>query len=361
VKSVIFLVPGFFTNETLGLLLGIAQDCGVPARGVVDTAVAASPELVSGRSLLHMDIHLHATVLTELVAAGGVARGKVQVLEAVGLAGLEQNWMATTAEAFVRQTRFDPLHDAGTEQVLADGLSQWLSALVDQAETGIELQRGERTLTASVTRRQLIEVAAPLYERLARMVDTARLTSGPVTLKLSHRLGRLPGLADRLREIDDVEVENLPEGQAVLGALERSGDILSPGENVRFTTMLPLHRAGALPVDDLPPPPIADTRPRPTHLLAGSVVYRISEQQITVGAAPPADQRPVVVSGGVEGVSRRHCSIFRRDEDIVVADHSRYGTFLNDRKVQGEAVLAVGDVIRVGSPGSSFVLVEARD
>jgi hypothetical protein len=362
IEAVIFLVPGYFSSEALGLLLGIAEDCAIPARGVIDTAVAASPELVAGRSLLHMDIHLHTTVLTELVAAGGVARGEVQVLDAVGLSVLEQSWMGTTAEAFVRQTRFDPLHDAGTEQILADHLAGWLGLLRDQPEATIELQRGSRTVSASLSRRQLVEVAAPHYERLARLVDAARLSRGPVTLHLSNRLDRLPGLADRLTEIEDVELVALPDGQAVLGALDRSDDIISPQDSIRFVVMLPFRDTAVVrETSGMPPPPREDSGSRPTHLLAGSVVYSLSDKPVTIGAAPPADERPVVVSGVAEGVSRRHCSIFCRDKDVVLIDHSRYGTFLNDHKVQGEAILKVGDVVRVGSPGSSLLLVEARD
>lgn len=360
--AVIFLVPGYFGSEALGLLLGIAEDCAIPTRGVIDTAVAASPELVAGRSLLHMDIHLHATVLTELVAGGGVARGEVQVLDAVGLSVLEQSWMGATAEAFVRQTRFDPLHDAGTEQILADHLVEWLGLLLDQAEATIELQRGARTSSASLSRRQIIEVVAPHYERLARLVDAARLSRGPVTLHLSNRLSRLPGLVDRLAEIEDVDVVALPDGQAVLGALDRSDDIISPQKSIRFVTMLPFrHEAIVSETGGMPPPPVEDLGSRPTHLLAGSVVYKITEEPVTIGAAPPAEERPVVVSGVMEGVSRRHCSIVCRDGNVVLIDHSRYGTFLNDHKVKDEAILKVGDVVRVGSPGCSLLLVEARD
>ncbi|MGI9263731.1 MAG: FHA domain-containing protein [Gammaproteobacteria bacterium] len=362
VEAVIFLVPGFFTSEALGLLLGVAEDCDMPVRGVIDTAVAATPELNPGRSLMHLDIHLHSTVLTELIAANGVARGEVQVLDAVGLSVLEQSWMGTTAEAFIRQTRFDPLHDAGTEQILADHLESWLDLLAGQAEATIELQRGGQNLSASLSRRQLVEVAAPHYERLARLIDAARLSRGPITLNASSRMSRLPGLLDRLAEIEDVEVVALADGQAILHALERSRDIVSPPDNVRFVTMLPFRdHSQVADTGSLPPPPMEDSGPRPTHLLAGSVVYRLSDQPVTVGAAPPADQRPVVVSGVMEGVSRRHCSIFCRGNEVVLEDHSRYGTFLNDHKVQGEAMLKVGDVVRVGSPGSSLLLVEARD
>jgi pSer/pThr/pTyr-binding forkhead associated (FHA) protein len=51
----------------------------------------------------------------------------------------------------------------------------------------------------------------------------------------------------------------------------------------------------------------------------------------------------------------------RRNGEVVVEDHSRYGTFVNDRRVSEEATLKAGDVLRIGTPGSEYLLLEARD
>jgi pSer/pThr/pTyr-binding forkhead associated (FHA) protein len=104
-----------------------------------------------------------------------------------------------------------------------------------------------------------------------------------------------------------------------------------------------------------------DDRPVPTHLLAGTVAYALNETPLTIGAARAAGERGVVVDGALEGVSRRHCSIVRRGDAVVVEDHSRYGTFVNDRRISDSAPLKAGDVLRVGTPGSEFLLLEARD
>ena len=50
-----------------------------------------------------------------------------------------------------------------------------------------------------------------------------------------------------------------------------------------------------------------------------------------------------------EAISRRHCIIVTSENDIVVRDlNSRNGTFVNGDKVEGEAVLLSGDILRVG-------------
>jgi pSer/pThr/pTyr-binding forkhead associated (FHA) protein len=41
----------------------------------------------------------------------------------------------------------------------------------------------------------------------------------------------------------------------------------------------------------------------------------------------------------------------------MVRDHSRYGTFVNGERVDGEAVLGAGDRLRLGTPGIVLDLV----
>ena len=358
--AAVLLVPGTFSREALGLLLGIAGECGVPAKAVVDTAVVAAEPPADGRPVLHLDVHLHFVIVTEVLPANGVARGEIQVSEAVGHASLEQAWAKTVAEAFVRQTRFDPLHDARSEQDLFDRLPGWLEALEQTGETELTLEQGDRTLRANMSRRQLLDVAAPQYERVHRIVDALRVSRGAVSLQLSDRAARLPGLAERLAGLPDTELLRLAPERAVAGALAQA-EYLTGGEGaVRYVTSLPEAGATAPPVAALPPAE-DDHRPAPSHLLSGTVAYVLNDTPLTLGVAPHSDPRSLVVAGTVQGVSRRHCSLVRRNGEVVVEDHSRYGTFVNDRRVIEEATLKAGDVLRIGTPGSEYLLLEARD
>lgn len=362
VEAALLLVPGSFSRESLGLLLGIAGECGIPARSVVDTAVAAARLPDDGRPALHLDVHLHYVILTEVRSEGGATRGELQLSEAVGLAALEQTWAKAIAEAFIRQTRFDPLHQAQSEQDLFDRLPEWLEAMAAAEDVELSLEHGERSLRAAMSRRQLIEVAAPHYERIHRMVETLRLARGPVSLQLSYRAARLPGLEARLADLPDTDVLRLDPGRAVAGALAHRSYLIGPEGPVRYVTSLP--EAGAAPPAAPPPAepaPPDDERPAPTHLLAGAVAYGLTETPLTIGAAAQEGERHVTVTGALQGVSRRHCSVRRRGARVVVEDHSRYGTFVNGRRISERATLKAGDVLRVGTPGTEYLLLEARD
>jgi len=358
VGDVIFTVPGLFGREALGMLLGVAREAGLAARGLVDSAVAATTH-ADHRSLMHLDLHLHMGVLTEIVAAEAFHRGEVQVAEGSGLAGLEQAWIATIAEAFVRQTRFDPLHHAATEQVLFENLWSWLEALGDRREIQIEIEAEDRRLSAVLSRAQLIHAVEPHYERLLRLVQGAQAARGVETALLARRTARLPGFSDRLLEIG-LDVQTLDSAAALEGAAARSAHIVSGEESVRFVTSLP--RLGHRSVATAPPnPAAADDRPQPTHLVQGSVAWAISETPLEIGVSPSSEHRPVAVQDKMEGVSRSHCLVYRKAGAVVVEDASRYGTWVNDIRVSGSMELRAGDELRVGSPGSRMLLVSARD
>lgn len=357
--QVVLVVPGYMNSEALGLLLGIARECGVPVAGMVDTAVAGLAGRAGGSRMLHLDAHLHLSLLTEIEVGMEVRRSNVEQIEGAGFAGLSQVWIDTVASAFVHQTRFDPLHHAATEQSLFDCIEHWIAALGAGEDLTVQIEHESRSIAVQIGRRQMLEAVAPVYDRITRAVENAARSLGPLRLGLTDRLARLPGMPERLARIDGVDLMRLPPASALEGALRFRDAVMSDGETVNFVTALP---AGPAPEAGLVPPPDVsqDSRPLPTHLLSGSVAWEISGHPLTLGSSPPADARPVMATGNLEGISRRHCEVFRRDDEVVVEDHSRYGTFVNGRRIDARASLRAGDVLRIGAPGCEFLLVEAR-
>ncbi len=356
--DVILAVPGYFGRDALGMLLGVAREAGLTVRGLVDAAVAATTN-AERRSLLHIDLHLHAGVLTEIGATDAFRRGEVQVAEGTGLAAMEQAWLSTVAEAFVRQTRFDPLHHAATEQALFEHLWSWIDRLASHREVQMDIEAEGRSLSATLSRAQFVHAVEPHYERLMRLVEAARAARGVEAVMLAHRAARLPGLSDLLLDTG-VDVEALEPTAVLEGAAARSEYIISQQDSVRFVTTLP--RLGPSPSATAPPAPSSeDRRSSPTHLVQGSVAWTITETPLEIGISPSSEHRPVVVRDNVEGVSRSHCLVYRKEGAVMVDDTSRYGTWVNDRRVSGSAELRAGDVLRMGSPGSRMSLVAARD
>jgi hypothetical protein len=74
--ELLLALPAGHSREQLGLLLGVASECGVQLSGLVDAAVAATALEPAGERVLHLDLELHHAVLT-LLEGGGVELRRV--------------------------------------------------------------------------------------------------------------------------------------------------------------------------------------------------------------------------------------------------------------------------------------------
>ena len=246
--SVIFAVPGSFSRTQLGLLLGIAQSISIPVVGMVDGAVAGIPDFTpkaegrgsrragSDAKLLHIDLQLHRAVVTRLCRAPTLRRTNVDTSSRVGLAVLWDACVALIAEEFVRQTRFDPLYRARTEQQLYDLLPRCLERLRQDTRVAIRMNDGSRSRRIVLRRSQLVEAMSPYTRRLASLVQAARGSDKATTLHLSARAYAVPGLAHALGGVSDSEPVGLEPGASALGALARDRELRSSDGSIRFVS-----------------------------------------------------------------------------------------------------------------------------
>jgi hypothetical protein len=252
VDSVILAVPGSHSDHQLGLILGIARACGIPVNGMVDAAVAAARRPRDETNLLHLDLQLHAVVLTELTQDRELVRRRVQVSEHTGLIALQDAWAKRVARTFVQHTRFDPLHVATTEQELYRRLPGLLDRLCCKEHASLEMETGGRVHTIEVDRRNLLEAVEEPYDGVVQLVRLLKRAGQPVTLLLSHRAAGLPGLEARFAEVGEMRVVELPADAAVEGALDNKGAICSPGEALPFVIRLPLEEFAREPTSPGP-------------------------------------------------------------------------------------------------------------
>ncbi|MEE8237205.1 MAG: hypothetical protein V3S67_02720, partial [Gammaproteobacteria bacterium] len=138
----LLVVPDHYSREQLGLLLGLAQECGIPVRSLVNTAVAASARPYPGQQLIYLDAGLHRVSATTLEQATDVAAKTEQAIDGVGLASLTDLWAKRVAELFVLSTRFDPFHGADSEQLVYDRLPMWLQSLQEEDRAELKLPHG---------------------------------------------------------------------------------------------------------------------------------------------------------------------------------------------------------------------------
>jgi hypothetical protein len=374
--AAVLVVPGAYSSAQLGVLLGIAQECGIDVRAMVDAAVAGSARPYPGRQLLYVDASLHRVSVTALEQGEEAVVRAEHALES-GLASLRDVFARRIAEFFVLATRFDPFHHAESEQALYDRLPGWLEQLHDNEKAELTLPHGGEELSVTAERELVLRPATSFYRAIVQLIARSREANKGVVVQISQRLAALPGFAAELARLDDAHIEMLAAGHAPLAALTSRALVESSqggSGGVKLLKHLPW-RASAV---DIPagatsasaasaasPAAAAAAAPAalaPTHVVYRGRAYRVDGGGVVVGREP-VDGRRTIVVGDQGGVSREHAVVSYRDGELRLHDMSRYGTFVNEKRVSGETVLKPADVIRIGSPGAELMVIglEAND
>jgi hypothetical protein len=344
----VFAVPGSMRPRQVGLLLGIARALAIPVAGTVDAAVAACAGLMAQPTVLHLDVQLHQAILTELTGRSVLRRRRVEIAPHAGLKAMYSAWAQLVSEAMVRRTRFDPLHQAASEQQLYDRLPAWLDALESGESVDAAVESSAGSFSATIAREQFTLAAEAWYAQLDDLVRALHRADEPTTLVLTARAARLPALAARLSAARSLDVLRLPEEAASACAAARAAQI-GPAEPPALVTAL--ERSHAVPGGKR-----RHVASPATHVIQAGRAHAISTEALEIGFGP-GEGRRISLGGAGEGISHRHCTIARVGGRALVRDHSRYGTFVNGDRVAGEAELGAGDRLRVGTPGVVFELI----
>jgi hypothetical protein len=352
-SDVLLVVPAGYRSEQLGLLLGLAQECGMPVRALVDVAAAAGHRPYPDRQLVYLDAGLYRVTATVLEQGADVAVRAEHALLQSGLMGVVDAFARRIADAFVRATRFNPFRNGETEQALYDRLPGWLDALRIEERLELKLPYAGDEVGVTVERDEVLGVAAGFYRGVAQLVAQNREPDRGLVVLVSNRLARLPGLVGELARIDDARIETLEEGHAARSALLAAPQ--ANGADVKLLKRLPWRAAplvleAAASTGRAHAPSVANET-RATHVVHGGTAYRVGAGGIVVGRETDPARRTIMVPDSHSGVSRVHAEILLRDGELKLRDLSRYGTYVNEKKVPGEIVLHPGDVVRVGSPG----------
>ncbi len=354
VSELYVAVPSYMNTQHLGLFLGIASELKIPVVAMVDAAVAATRREYRNAVAVHLDISLHTTTITRLTQQGAVQVDRSDVLDSCGVHAFYDCWLNTVAEAFVQQSRFDPLHTAETEQLLVNRLGGWLTEASRSDHVAMELENSGTTYNASLESLSLIGAAAPLYQEIASKLRAIFRAEDTPAIQVSDRIARLPGLTEMLKARVGGEVFVLEPGATARGILARCRKSADDASGVSLIRQLPWDQTAVEIEQHTSEHAGADT---PTHLLHGYKAYEIGNLALVLGSQEGADARQITLASDMPGISRRHCSLLRKNGQCVLEDHSRYGTFLNGHRIEGSSVLQVGDVLRVGSPGFEFQLI----
>jgi hypothetical protein len=264
--ELIIAAPATTTTDQLGLLLGIAQQLGIKVTGIVDAAVAATANSEMPARFSYIDVSLHRLSVTRIEGGDALNRTGWQDVSELSLAGLLDAWVNVIADRFVRETRFDPLANAATEQQVYNQLFDWVTSAAQAPELGIEVQHGTNPRRIDLPASVLTDKAITRYRLAEKILDSEGLV-------LSHRAAALPGFHAWL--CTHASGLTVCDPDAVFsGVTAHLSAIRSAGDAIRFVTRLP--SVGTRPAAKRAAPQT------PTHVLFGG-------RAIAIGAGVTLD------------------------------------------------------------------------
>jgi hypothetical protein len=389
--------------EAAGLtaLLGITRRMGLPVDGFVDSAAVSTAALGSEQSTIVLELGLHHAAATSVDCEGSQARRRRTVIsERGGLIELYQMWLDLVSTTMVKRTRFDPLHDAVTEQQVFEAIPTLAMEAAGSGHATASVTKGMERIEAALTRDQFSQTAEPIYRAIVGLLHQLRPAGTSVTLVIPQLAAQLPGFREQLEQFVGCELVSIPDGFAA--AATSLLDLPEPQEDdaaVRLLRRLPL-ASKAAPVNSEAPGEILDAHaataelhsppaespgttdqgnsglsgvtreplghrrfggPAPSHVLWDGRAYSLNADSLVVGRGPLDSSRYITLPDGLAGVSRRHCTFVHDGDELVLLDHSTFGTFVNGERVQERVRIHAGDRVRLGDPGVELALIAVGD
>ena len=355
--AAIIAVPGFFSQEQLGLILGIAKELSMPVKGFVPIALAASSKSYLKHLLLFLDAHLHRFEITALAQKDRLYPIHTESLTRSGLYQIHTDFVSIVSDTFVQQTRYDPFHQAASEQELYNRLPALIKEIQSHTSTYFQMTAGAQTHRIRLTPNPFVEKIKSVFHEICQIIDNLRKQYGesnvPVVLQVTHRARRLFGFKDVLGSVPDIPIVSLQPGAAAFGALQLA-DQFSDRRGARLlssrTWLADRTEASEKPVSD------DERKIRPTHLLYRNLAYPLTTRPLVIGkgvkgAAP--DLLKICSEDNTDEMPVKYCTIRLQGDDAWLVDHGKDDIFVDENRVSQTAILKLGQHIRVGPPSES--------
>ncbi|MBT8486911.1 MAG: hypothetical protein HKO59_07215 [Phycisphaerales bacterium] len=254
--TVVIAVPPFYGPRPLGLLAGIARDLGIPLPALVASPIAVDTRPIGRDRTLLVELTLHRCLISLVEGDATVEVMETAECADAGLLAFRRRWFTAIGGAFVRSTRFDPRHDAASEQRLDDRLAATVDAAVRDGRCELELAGPAGPQRTTIDAELLVSAGHDLAFRVAREVQTLVARREPAAIALNHEATRVPGLATSIKQHVPLPVTVLPPGAAATGLARMWPDAFeatAAGTTAHFTRRLAFTRDAAVAPGTTPP------------------------------------------------------------------------------------------------------------
>jgi len=348
---IIIIYPSYLDSENLSLLLGIANALNIKIITFIESSIAATKEKYFASRIIHLDIHLHGITASLMSDKKDVSVEESIFIEECGLFQLYDSWVNLITESCIEQLRYDPMHSAKTDQMLYDKIIKIIDETTKKNKVTINVDPESKSKVIKIHSSAFIDAVNTNYRHLVNKIRPLFSRNENYVIQLTQQVAELPGLITLLESSFSCFVKVLDDLEPERGAYRFNLSAFDDN-TPSICRALPYESENTVYIEK------AGTQSfTPTHILYDHVAYEISDVPIYIGTDVKTYDRFIKLDTNSPGVSRKHCSIHMQEGHCIFSDLSRYGSYLNDRKVKEETVLQKGDSLKIGSPSIEFNLI----
>ncbi len=237
-------------------------------------------------------------------------------------------------DRFINQSRFDPHHNAETEQLLFEKIPDCLARLTNTSINKMDIEYKSQSFSANITRETILKELLPLYERIYKRIEKSEV------LLLSHRFGNLPGF------IDGFDNANMLDEFALFTTAKNYTDYFhnsDPDNN--YLSELPVLE----PVVSLKNSFTGKQQSTEiTHILIDDIAFKLDGRQYFFTGDHQLETKQS---------SDSQYSVHYQDGHYSVKNENNAQVFLNDNIINSKTILALGDKIKTTLEKSSIMIM----
>lgn len=286
---------------------------------------------------------------------------------------LISDWMA---QDLIQRLRRDVREWPQEDQALQDAIESSLHELAHKPEAWLQLSLAKQQVTTRLTWPSVSDLARPMLDELTSFLKQL-LSQCPRSLEPSlvlvwGELAGWPPVVERLQQAlpQNICLRVLAPHAVAFGAArlcargcEGAFDFSSPAfaalnrTDGRYLPSFPGTEQAFALLEQLPVAAAHDTGSAKAWLVCLDAIP--GKQQMPVAVALRLGRDPnsdwLLPEELYPEVSRSHAVLRRQGKEFVLCDlKSTNGTYLNGKRIDGEALLADGDIITLGSRGPRF-------
>lgn len=331
--DIIFAVPSHLSTAQLSLLLGISNALSLVTKGFVDINIAALANAATPGNYSVLDIQLNQTVLLDINVTDKVTAVSSKIIPNIGSKNIYHSCARYISDSFIRQTRFDPLHDSSSEQRLLENLPRWVDELSFNQELHCSLKNKGDIIRAIVPSDKLKAIISQNLNTLSNLIAPERTLAFARDSKI---------FANATALFNDSQ--NIPNDAAINGIKENIS-LITEANNAEFITELCASSKPSMRLTINPSIQIIDPASA-THITDGERAVRLSHNPVSL------DKNGFLVEAHAQ-----ECVTALIENDFAILRSNRIKLAVNGMTVVDSCQIKGGDEIIISNGPGSFTAI----